>query len=314
MFTLTSILIFAAFAQPAVLPGDGIRHRDFLYTGQLDDSIYMVRKGEIVWSDRVPGARGHIQDAVLLPSGNFLLSYMSGVKEITPEKKTIWIHEAPPKCEVETAKPIGRDKILFIQNCVSDVAQVFLANKTTAQTKLLFTIPVAKSDGMHLQTRRAVLTEAGTLLIARTDLNKVSEFDEHGRELWSASVARPWSVQRLPNGNTLVSSFDMFVRELDKKGATVWEFTPKDFPDYVMPKWCVATRLRNGNTLLANNTPVPAAGEEDRGPVQAIEVSPQKKIVWALRSWKNPALGPAWVIQYLDEPTSPKDPHFGSIR
>jgi hypothetical protein len=37
-------------------------------------------------------------------------------------------------------------------------------------------------------------------------------------------------------------------------------------------------------------------------PVQAIEVTPGKKVVWALRSWTPPAdLGPATTIQILDE-------------
>ena len=38
-------------------------------------------------------------------------------------------------------------------------------------------------------------------------------------------------------------------------------------------------------------------------PVQAIEVTPDKKIVWALRAWNEPTnLGPATSIQLLDEP------------
>jgi len=159
-----------------------------------------------------------------------------------------------------------------------------------------------------------VLTDQGTLLLARTDLSRVSEFDQAGREIWSAAVARPWSVQRLPDGHTLVCSFEMFIRELDAHGATVWEFSPKDAPDYAMPKWCVATRLADGDTLVANNTPVPPPGNESRAPVQAFEVSPDKRVVWALRSWSEPNLGPGWIIQYLDEPASPVAQHFGSIR
>jgi hypothetical protein len=37
--------------------------------------------------------------------------------------------------------------------------------------------------------------------------------------------------------------------------------------------------------------------------VQVLEVSPDKKVVWALRSWSDPGdLGPASSIQLLDEP------------
>ena len=297
---------------PAVLPGDGLRHRDFLFTGQLDDTLIMVRGGKVVWSDRVPGAYGHVQEATILPGGNLLLAYMGGAKEITPEKQVVWNYTAPKGAEVHTAKPIGRDKVLFVQNGSS--TEVLLADKASGKVERLFTVPVGDPAHVHLQTRRAVLTDAGTLLLARTDLNKVSEFYQGGREVWSAAVARPWSVQRLASGHTLVCSFEMFVRELDAQGATVWEFAPRDFPGYAMPKWCVATRLANGNTLVANNTPAPGPGDESLAPVQAFEVSPDKRIVWALRSWREPALGPGWIIQYLDEPGPCGDRQFGTIR
>ena len=297
---------------PALLPGDGLRHRDFLFTGQLDDTLIMVRGGKVAWCDRVPGAYGHVQEATVLPSGNLLLAYMGGAKEITPDKRVVWNYTAPKGAEVHTAKAIGRDKVLFVQN--GGVTEVLLANKASGTLERLFTVPVGDPGRVHLQTRRAVLTDAGTLLLARTDLGRVSEFDQGGREVWSAAVARPWSVQRLANGHTLVCSFEMFIRELDARGASVWEITPSDFPGYLMPKWCVATRLANGNTLVANNTPAPGPGDESLAPIQAFEVSPDKRIVWALRSWKEPALGPGWIIQYLDEPGPSGDRHFGTIR
>ena len=35
--------------------------------------------------------------------------------------------------------------------------------------------------------------------------------------------------------------------------------------------------------------------------VQVIEVTPDKKVVWAINEWENPDLGPASCIQLLDE-------------
>ena len=49
-------------------------------------------------------------------------------------------------------------------------------------------------------------------------------------------------------------------------------------------------------------------------PAQAIEVTADKKIVWGLRSWTNPNLGPSTTIQLLDEPSVPENVHFGSIK
>jgi hypothetical protein len=61
------------------------------------------------------------------------------------------------------------------------------------------------------------------------------------------------------------------------------------------------TRLANGNTLI-NNWVGSVAQEDWPGVVQLIEVTRDKKVVWALRDWTT--LGPASSTQLLDEPGS----------
>lgn len=61
------------------------------------------------------------------------------------------------------------------------------------------------------------------------------------------------------------------------------------------------TRLANGNTLI-NNWPGSVPKEDWPKVVQLIEVTPDKKIVWALRDWTT--LGPASSTQLLDQPGS----------
>lgn len=48
--------------------------------------------------------------------------------------------------------------------------------------------------------------------------------------------------------------------------------------------------------------------------VQALEVAPDKQVVWALDAWNNPDLGPATVIQMLDRPQRLEDVRFGAQR
>jgi outer membrane protein assembly factor BamB len=60
--------------------------------------------------------------------------------------------------------------------------------------------------------------------------NKVAEYDLSGKLLWEANVPTPSSAQRLPNGNTLVSSGTQRVLELDRTGQTVWEAKEKIRP------------------------------------------------------------------------------------
>jgi hypothetical protein len=56
----------------------------------------------------------------------------------------------------------------------------------------------------------------------------------------------------------------------------------------------------------------PGMTPDSWAPVQAIEVTPEKKIVWALRDWNNFY----WVttIQTLDDPRIKEKLHFGSVR
>jgi hypothetical protein len=72
---------------------------------------------------------------------------------------------------------------------------------------------------------------SGRILVTQRD--GVAEYDPDGGEKWSAKFSRPNSVQRLPNGNTLVASGmsplpQAVVAELDRGGHTVWEYSPPD--------------------------------------------------------------------------------------
>ena len=108
----------------------------------------------------------------------------------------------------------------------------------------------------------------------------------------------------------------MGVREVTRRGDAVWSWSPADAPRYKFSSLQQAWRLPNGNTVVSNwvnewskNAP-PFAGT-----VQAIEVTPAKEVVWALREWTPPVnLGPSTTIQFLDEPSAPEDVHFGDIR
>ena len=84
----------------------------------------------------------------------------------------------------------------------------------------------------------------------------------------------------------------------------VWEFTQRDVPHIRIFNVQEVNRLANGNTLICNWC---AGGLKDTKDwpvsVQVLEVTPAKKVVLALCSWKAPAdLGPASAIRLLDQP------------
>jgi len=299
---------------PANLPGKGLRQHDFLYAGEgKEQRIYIVRKGAIVWSDANPDAKGEISDAVLMTNGNILFAHQFGVTMITREKKVVWDYTAPPGAEIHTAQPIGNDKVLFIQN--GNPAVLRVVNITTGKTLTEFVLPVGNSEKVHPQFRHARLTEAGTVLVAHLDMQKVVEYDVNGAAVWSYSIDGPWSAVRLKNGNTLIATSKKLIREVDRQGTTVWELKPEDLPDYKISNFQIATRLANGNTLLNNWANIKPGADRADGPVQALEITSDKRVVWALRSWTDPAdLGPATTIQILDRPAVPEKVRFGNIQ
>jgi hypothetical protein len=54
---------------------------------------------------------------------------------------------------------------------------------------------------------------------------RVVEFDPTGKQVWSVNVQLPTAAQRLPNGNTLVSSLSARrVIEYNRDGQEVWSY------------------------------------------------------------------------------------------
>jgi hypothetical protein len=302
---------------PSVLPGKGLAQHDFFYAGEAkSQDMYIVRKGKVAWEFHDRAAKGEISDAVLLSNGNVLFAHQFGVTLIDRERKVLWHYDAPEGTEVHTAQPIGKERVLYVQN--GDPAKVVVVNIATGKTEREFVVPVKNPKSVHGHFRHARLTEAGTLLLAHMDMGKIVEYDSTGKEVWSHTPGiATWSAERLKNGNTLIAGAKL-VREVNPAGAAVWEFAPADVPGYLFNSMQIATRLPNGNTLV--NTwfnqwegPVNAA----TAPVQALEVTPDKKIVWALRAWGNPVdLGPSTTIQLLDSPASraPEMVRFGDLR
>jgi len=300
--------------QTAAGPGKGLAQHDFLYAGEgKQRRAFILRKGKVVWTYDDPEGKGEISDATLLGNGNLLIAHQFAVKLISPEKKVIWNLEAPKGTEIHTAMAIGAEHVLYVQN--GDPALVKVVNFKTGETKKEFQVPVANPKSVHGQFRHGRITSRGTLLLAHMDAKKVCEYDGNGKEVRSWPCMNPWGVTPLKNGNLLIVDRPS-IREVTLDGKTVSTITPStDAPEYQMNSLQMAWRLPNGNTLV-NNWFNEWSGKLDRAapPIQAVEFTPDKKIVWALRSWENPDLGPATTIQILDEPEAPENVTFGDIK
>ncbi len=301
---------------PLVLPGKGLAQFDFFYAGEAKArNMYIVRNGKITWSYIDTVGKGEISDAVLMTNGNILFAHQFGVTLISPNKKVLWNYDAPTGSETHTAQPIGSNHVVFIQN--GNPAKLFVMNIKTGKTEKEFVVPVKNPTSVHGQFRHARLTTSGTIMVAHMDMGKVSEYDINGKELWSIDVPGVWSAEPLKNGNILVAGNKNYVQEINRKGEVVWACTRGDIPDYKVSSPQIALRLVNGNTLINEwFNQWGSKTDPNNFPVQAIEITPEKKVVWALRSWADPInLGPSTTIQLLDNRGGISEKvHFGDIK
>jgi hypothetical protein len=299
-------------ASPAVLPGSGLAQHPFLYAGEWDtrkpvQTMFIVRGGEVVWSYSIP-SKEELGDAFLLSNGNIVFSRKVSASEVTPDKKLVWHYDAPSGCEIHTTQPIGLERVLIMQN--GDPAKLMVIQKSTGRVEKELILPTRNPKNAHGQFRHVRMTKAGTFLVPHMDMGKVVEYDADGKELWSVPAPSAWAAVRLDDGNTLISGNQHgYVREVDSKGEVVWELAQKDVPDIKLYTIQEVSRLANGNTVICNWCPGFVKEKKDwPSTVQVLEVTRDKKLVWALRSWTDPAdLGPASSLQLLDEPGVAED-------
>jgi hypothetical protein len=300
MLTVVGLLAPAAAQSPG--PDTSLSRHDFFYAGEAkEERMFIVRHGQVEWS-YTHRAKGEISDATLLKFDRVLFAHQYGVTEFNIRNQRIsWHYDAPPNTEIHTVQPYGKHHVAFIEN--GNPAKLIVINQATGSIDHEFTLEVGHPDKIHPQFRRMRITPQGTFLVAHMDMGKVTEYDLMGKQLWTLDAPGIWSAEPLLNGDVLISgNNERYVREVNRKGDVVWEFKAADAPEYPLANMQTARRLKNGNTLITQWVNE-WAGPIDKGvaPIQAIEVTPEKKVVWVLRSWTAPAdLGPSTTIQILD--------------
>jgi hypothetical protein len=300
--------------EPPPLPGKGLAQHPFLYCGEWDtrrpgETMYVVRDGKIVWSYTISDKEEY-GDCHMLSNGNIVFSRKTGASEVTPDKKIVWNYDAPPGTEVHATQPLGLDRVMIVQNGLP--AKLMIIQKASGKVEKEITLATKNPEdpkSVHGQFRRARVTKAGTLLVGHLNMGEVVEYDMDGKKLWSAPAPSVWSVVRLKNGNTLLGgNQNGYVREVNPKGEVVWELNKDDLPGYPLYVVQEVSRLANGNTVIGNWSGFIRDKSQWANVVQILEVTPEKKVVWGLREWKEPNdLGPASAIQLLDEPGNAED-------
>ena len=286
------------------------RH-DFFYAGQSKQRrMFMVKEGQVVWSYRDALKRGEISDAVLMKDGHILVAHQYGIAEVTPESETLWSYAAPEGTEIHTIQPIGQRHVVFVQN--GRPAKAVVMEIPECRIVREFELPTSEKGSVHGQFRNARLSQRGTLLVANMALGCIHEFNSDGKEVDRWDGFLPWSVQELPKGNLLITGRKGKIQEINRQGQTVWELNTTDY-GVTQPQKTV--RLKDGGHLINNwynewnKTPMDTAN----APVQAIEVDKDGHLVWQLKAWKNPDLGPSTTIQLLGDPVDRNRLFFGEF-
>jgi len=289
------------------LPGRGLAQHPMLYAGEGYNVIFVVNQGKVIWTYSAAG-RGEIDDVWMLTNGHILFTTQYHVFEVTPRKEIVWHYDAPEGTEVHTCQPIGLDKVMLVRNGLPP--KLMIVNKKNGAIEVEHELPapsLTDPKTVHPQFRRVRVTAKGTYLAAHLNMNKVVEYDREFRPIWSYDIPTPWAAVRLANGNTLIDDErERLVREVDPQSQTVWEFRQSDLPPGItFHNIQTADRLANGDTVIFSSTG--GTKREDRpNIIQAVEVTPDKRVVWVLQDWKN--LGPATTAQFLDQPGVPERP------
>jgi len=232
---------------------------------------------------------------------------MTYIEMISPKKEVIWRYNRTGNAEFHTCQPIGVDKVLFLSNEDAG-AVVKLYNLKTKVFEIEHRMTEI-AGGPQGQCRRLRLTPQGTYVFGILSQGAISEYDKDFKLIKKLNVGSLWGAVPLKNGNFLLQrEGQMQSVEMDRTGKTVWSVAISEIQGQIntlapgsaaisSPQTC--ERLANGNTVITTrfcqaNLP------------QAIEVTPDKKVVWILKDLKN--LGDAVSMQFLDEPGYPEIP------
>ena len=320
---LTTLVCTALPLIGGILEDSLLLRHDFFYAGQSKQRrMFIVKDGRIAWSYDDQLKRGEISDAVMTSDGHILVTHQYGIAEVTQDQQTVWSYAAPEGTEIHTIQPIGSTHVVFVQN--GRPAKVVVMKIPECRIEKEFELPINEKGSVHGQFRNARLSSRGTLLVANMALGCIHEFTSDGKEVdrWGgyggASSAReggflPWSVQEMPKtGNLLITGRKGKIQEINRQGQTVWELNTTDY-GVTQPQKTV--RLKNGGHIINNwynewnKEPMDTAN----APVQAIEVDKDGRLVWQLRAWRDPDLGPSTTIQLLSEPIDRRRMFFGEF-
>jgi hypothetical protein len=240
-----------------------------LIADQENDRIAMLdRDGAVAWSYALTQPR----DAWMLSNGNILAACARGVREITLGGDILWEYVPAGGESVSGCQPLPDGNVLV--GLASAARLVEVNANGDAVTVLHLPSAAQHPDAGALCCRK---TPQGGYLVAFSEEGIVREYGADGALLREfPRLAAPVGVERLENGNTLISAGGR-IAEYDANNAIVWELLPHEIPDIEIGVFTGVHRLANNNTLVCNwNT----RDTEEKDGAHIFELAPDKRVVW----------------------------------
>jgi hypothetical protein len=228
-----------------------------------------------------PNRNAH--DVQLLPSGNVLIN-PSGVQEVTPDKKVVWEVGKPIVGKAEACQRLPNGNTMIADNTAHTVVDV------TPDKHVVWKYDVPEGAGMR-QVRRLA---NGNTLICAASAHVVLEVNPAKEIVWRYELPFPYLAERLPSGNTLISSGagaqreGHYLIEVDPAGKTVWKYGGSEAPQAEQLAWPAGfVRLADGTIYVS---------ECHKARIRVI--SPDRK---SFRFITSPAMKHAATIVVVDE-------------
>jgi hypothetical protein len=221
------------------------------------------------------------------------------VVEVNPAKQVVWKYEAKPKpgytarVEVHAFQRLPDGNTMVAESGNARIVEVNPAGEVVK------TVPLTvKNPHPHTDTRMVRKLATGNYLVCHERDGCVREYDPAGAVVWEYALSRGdrkpagghgpdaygtavYGAIRLPGGNTLIAGGNSHrVLEVTPDKRVVWSLDQKELPGITLAWVTSLHALPNGNIVVGNCH----AGPDQP---QLIEVTRDKKVVWAFKDWKT---------------------------
>jgi hypothetical protein len=174
--------------------------------------------GKVIWSKQVS-----LPTAVQrLPNGNTFVVCRNQVVELDTRHNEVFTYQRQQGYDVCAAQKLRNGEAVVVTNSGQCIRLDAKGKEVPSKHFKVSTTGVA-IGGIDVLPNNHILL---------TGRNGVAEYDgTSATPVWQATIRGPTSVQRLPNGNTLVASGQVAppaAVELDRNGQTVWDYKAPD--------------------------------------------------------------------------------------